>query len=76
MAMAWGNKISSNGRYDLYNAGSESFRAMGNWWGRESRNGFAGKVYGGGGPTGSGTIPPYTPGRGLFKPVAKGRIKC
>jgi hypothetical protein len=35
-AAAWGNDISSNGQYDLYNAGREDFRAAGNWWGAPS----------------------------------------
>lgn len=35
-AAAWGNDISSNGRYDLYNAGREDFMAPGNWWGTPS----------------------------------------
>lgn len=30
---AWGNSFAANGGYDLYNAGAEDFRAMGNWWG-------------------------------------------
>ncbi|MHC1698278.1 MAG: right-handed parallel beta-helix repeat-containing protein [Geobacteraceae bacterium] len=30
---AWGNNISLNGLHDFYNAGSEEFRAIGNWWG-------------------------------------------
>lgn len=33
---AWGNNLSSNGQYDLYNAGREDFRAPGNWWGTSS----------------------------------------
>lgn len=32
-ASAWGNDISSNGKYDLYNGGTEEFMAPGNWWG-------------------------------------------
>lgn len=31
--IAWGNSFSANGAYDIYNAGSEDFRAMANWWG-------------------------------------------
>lgn len=31
--VAWGNRIWGNTLYDLYNAGSEDFRAMANWWG-------------------------------------------
>ncbi len=30
---AWGNTISLNGLHDVYNAGTEDFRAIGNWWG-------------------------------------------
>ncbi|BET58280.1 right-handed parallel beta-helix repeat-containing protein [Geobacter sp. 60473] len=33
--IAWGNSFSGNGTYDIYNAGSEDFRAMANWWGAE-----------------------------------------
>jgi parallel beta-helix repeat protein len=43
--IAWGNSISSNGRYDLYNEGSESFRAIGNWWGGTGDTGSTGKIY-------------------------------
>ena len=31
--IAWGNTFAANGEYDLYNAGTEDFKAMGNWWG-------------------------------------------
>ncbi len=31
--IAWGNAFDANGDYDLYNAGTEEFRAVGNWWG-------------------------------------------
>ncbi|MFZ3208969.1 MAG: right-handed parallel beta-helix repeat-containing protein [Geobacteraceae bacterium] len=31
---AWGNRFVGNGKYDVYNAGSEEFRAMSNWWDR------------------------------------------
>ncbi|WP_243371343.1 right-handed parallel beta-helix repeat-containing protein [Geotalea sp. SG265] len=30
---AWGNTLADNGDYDLYNGGTEDFKAMGNWWG-------------------------------------------
>lgn len=30
--IAWGNQFAGNGRYDVYNAGTEDFRAIGNWW--------------------------------------------
>lgn len=36
MGAAWGNALSANGEYDLYNAGGEEFRAIGNWWGTSS----------------------------------------
>lgn len=53
---AWGNRFAGNGKYDVYNAGSEDFRAMANWWDRpadsvQSRiydrqaNGDRGRVY-------------------------------
>jgi hypothetical protein len=32
-SVAWDNAIYQNAGYDLYNAGSEEFRAPGNWWG-------------------------------------------
>ncbi|MRR53080.1 MAG: hypothetical protein EG822_01025 [Deltaproteobacteria bacterium] len=35
---AWGNNISLNGLYDFYHAGSEDFRAIGNWWGAPAGN--------------------------------------
>jgi parallel beta-helix repeat protein len=44
-SIAWANSISSNGRYDLYNAGSENFKAIGNWWGGAGETGSAGKIY-------------------------------
>ncbi|GAB7026211.1 right-handed parallel beta-helix repeat-containing protein [Geotalea toluenoxydans] len=31
--VAWGNTFVGNGDYDLYNAGADDFKAMGNWWG-------------------------------------------
>jgi parallel beta-helix repeat protein len=43
--IAWGNSISSNGQYDLYNSGSENFRAIGNWWGGSGDGGSVGKIY-------------------------------
>lgn len=36
LSVAWDNAISDNGGYDLYNAGTEEFRAPGNWWGGTS----------------------------------------
>jgi len=32
-SVAWDNAIFENAGYDLYNAGTEEFRAPGNWWG-------------------------------------------
>lgn len=32
-AVVWGNSICENGQYDLYNAGAEELKAVGNWWG-------------------------------------------
>lgn len=32
-SVAWGNTIALNGLHDVFNAGTEEFRAMGNWWG-------------------------------------------
>jgi hypothetical protein len=47
-AAAWDNAIYENAGYDLYNAGSEEFRAPGNWWGngmpKVFDNGGRGKV--------------------------------
>jgi hypothetical protein len=43
--IAWGNVISSNGRYDLYNAGSEDFKAIGNWWKDGHSTDAPGKIY-------------------------------
>ncbi len=43
--IAWGNSISANGQYDLYNAGSENFKAIGNWWGEGRAPNSAGNIY-------------------------------
>jgi len=42
---AWGNTISLNGLYDFYNAGSDEFRAIGNWWGGSSGNGQRRRIF-------------------------------
>jgi hypothetical protein len=42
--VAWGNAMSANGDYDLYNAGTEEFRAIGNWWGSAVSD-IAGRIY-------------------------------
>lgn len=44
--IAWGNAIAANGQYDLYNAGSENFIAIGNWWGDLKPQNLAGRIYG------------------------------
>lgn len=47
-SVAWDNAIYDNAGYDLYNAGTETFRAPGNWWRgvvpRIFTNGGQGKV--------------------------------
>lgn len=47
-SVAWDNAIYENAGYDLYNAGSEEFKAPGNWWGESAPkifdNGGRGKV--------------------------------
>jgi hypothetical protein len=43
--VAWGNVLLGNGEYDLYNGGTEEFRAIGNWWGTYSTNKIAGRIY-------------------------------
>jgi hypothetical protein len=42
---AWGNNISRNGLYDFYNAGSEDFRAIGNWWGASAGKGQKRRIF-------------------------------
>ncbi len=42
---AWGNTFAANGEYDLYNAGTEDFKAMGNWWGDGTPFSFAKRIY-------------------------------
>jgi hypothetical protein len=42
--IAWGNAISANGDYDIYNAGTDVFRAIGNWWGSTIAD-VAGRIY-------------------------------
>lgn len=44
-AIAWSNIIALNGQYDLYNAGPENFKAVGNWWGEGKAPDSKGKVY-------------------------------
>ena len=45
-SVAWGNSFSVNGEYDLYNAGSDDFTAIGNWWGGVPASGIAQRIYG------------------------------
>lgn len=42
---AWGNTISLNGLYDFYNAGSDEFRAIGNWWGASPGSGQKRRIF-------------------------------
>lgn len=43
--IAWGNVLAANGEYDLYNAGSEEFRAIGNWWGGDAVPDVGRRIY-------------------------------
>ena len=43
--VAWGNAIFANGEYDLYNGGTEEFRAVGNWWGEGRTNTAVARIY-------------------------------
>ena len=45
-SVAWGNRFNANGEYDLYNAGSDNFMAIGNWWGGVPASGIAQRIYG------------------------------
>jgi hypothetical protein len=42
---AWDNNISLNGLYDFYNAGSEDFTAIANWWGGSSGSGRKKRIF-------------------------------
>lgn len=44
--VAWGNVLAGNGEFDLYNAGSEEFRAIGNWWGDGGGAAAGQRIYG------------------------------
>jgi len=44
-SVAWGNSITANGRYDLYNAGAEGYMAIGNWWGDLKASDVAVRIY-------------------------------
>jgi hypothetical protein len=44
-SVAWGNIITANGRYDLYNAGAEGYMAIGNWWGDLTVSDVAGRIF-------------------------------
>ncbi|AJE03024.1 right-handed parallel beta-helix repeat-containing protein [Geobacter pickeringii] len=54
--VAWGNVFARNGRYDLYNAGSEEFRAMANWWGEDSPVAVGKRVFGAADEPGRGRV--------------------
>jgi parallel beta-helix repeat protein len=43
--VAWGNAIFANGEYDLYNGGTEEFRAVGNWWGESRASAVVARIY-------------------------------
>jgi hypothetical protein len=43
--VAWGNALFANGEYDLYNNGSDEFRAIGNWWGTAASGDIASRIY-------------------------------
>ncbi len=43
--IAWENIISANGQYDVYNAGPDDFRAIGNWWGTGRATDSPGTIY-------------------------------
>lgn len=53
---AWGNNISRNGLYDFYHAGSEDFRAIGNWWGVPPGNGQQRRIFDKAADQKSGTV--------------------
>ncbi len=42
---AWDNNISLNGLYDFYNAGSDEFAAIANWWGGASGTGRKKRIF-------------------------------
>jgi hypothetical protein len=42
---AWDNDISLNGLYDFYNAGTDEFRAIGNWWGASTGKGQKKRIF-------------------------------
>jgi hypothetical protein len=44
-SIAWGNSITDNGRYDMYNVGAEGYMAIGNWWGDLKTSEVAGRIY-------------------------------
>ena len=44
-AVAWGNTITANGDYDIYNGGSEDFKAPGNWWGDVTPSAIGNRIY-------------------------------
>jgi hypothetical protein len=42
---AWGNALLANGEYDLYNGGTDEFRAVGNWWGTAASGNITARIY-------------------------------
>jgi hypothetical protein len=44
-SVAWGNILFANGSYDLYNAGNEEYRAIGNWWGKAPLTDIGRRIY-------------------------------
>ena len=57
---AWDNAVHDNAGYDIYNAGTEEFRAPGNWWGAAGP-----KIFDNGDNSGRGKV--------LIAPVLSGR---
>jgi hypothetical protein len=42
---AWGNTFAANGEYDIYNAGTDDFKALGNWWGDAMMSAIAPRIF-------------------------------
>ena len=42
---AWGNTFAANGEFDIYNAGTDDFKALGNWWGDAMTSAIAPRIY-------------------------------
>lgn len=65
--VAWGNALFANGAYDLFNGGTEEFRAIGNWWGKTGPADLAQRIY--------GNHQDATRGRVYYAPVLPARPK-